>query len=293
MHVELIQGLDKVAVLHLVADRGEHFVNGVISLVLGHFFEAGSFVPEVGPAEGKRHDDSLMVRVIICMYGAVQGETSAGVVLGCVVNMLLVVIVIGHSVFIPSAVVVDIVMVLVMFVVMIVVVERVVMHVVVPVFVWVDVVVVVVVPVIWVIRVVWVQVMQVGVVWVIWMVRVQIVMFVMMVVVVPVVWMIRVVWVEIVEVGVVGVIWVAWMQVMMVIVVVVVMVVVRIVVVEMVIVMVIVMVRVVVVRIVVVIIVMVVTRRLHTLLATHAGARARSQKGDGNEGQSTAKVVFS
>ena len=38
LHVELIERLDEVTVLHLVADGGENFVDSVISLLLRHLF---------------------------------------------------------------------------------------------------------------------------------------------------------------------------------------------------------------------------------------------------------------
>ena len=65
LHVELFERLNEVTVLHLFADRGEHLVDGMIPLLLGHLFHGGSFVPEVGPAESERDDHYVMLMVML------------------------------------------------------------------------------------------------------------------------------------------------------------------------------------------------------------------------------------
>ena len=64
-HMELFERLNEVTMLHLVTYRGEHFVDGMVPLLLGHLFQSGSFVPKVGPAESERDYDNVMLMMML------------------------------------------------------------------------------------------------------------------------------------------------------------------------------------------------------------------------------------
>ena len=65
-HIELLESLDHVAASHLVSDLGEHFMDVVVPLLLGHLVKRRALVPQLVPieSEGDNHDIVVMVMVV-------------------------------------------------------------------------------------------------------------------------------------------------------------------------------------------------------------------------------------
>ena len=64
-HIELLESLDHEAASHLVSDLGEHFMDVVVSLLLGHLVERRALVPQLVPIESEGDDHDIVVMVMV------------------------------------------------------------------------------------------------------------------------------------------------------------------------------------------------------------------------------------
>ena len=66
-HINLLKSLDHMASSHLVADLGEHFMDVMVSLLLGHLVKRRALMPQLVPIQGERDDHDIVVRVVVRM----------------------------------------------------------------------------------------------------------------------------------------------------------------------------------------------------------------------------------
>lgn len=66
-HIKLLKSLDHMASSHLVADLGEHFMDVMVSLLLGHLVKRRALMPQLVPIQGERDDHDIVVRVVVRM----------------------------------------------------------------------------------------------------------------------------------------------------------------------------------------------------------------------------------